>query len=401
MAILFIDTTGGVYRTEVGTGRTVKLADYSQQWTDIAVTPDGRVFATTFTGLYELDLTRGTAAFKTSLSGNINALASDSRGDLYLAGLYYNQIKVISSKTFNTIREIDLPAGTYSAGDIHINGNSLYYSSDSQQIISVNLGNGAVTDSFYHAIPALYGLHSEGGKLYGLAGNDIYLIDTKARTTDKVLELPASLTINGSATLAGVKVTGTMRDDTLQADANGSKLFGLGGNDILIGSSLADQLIGGAGHDYLNGGGGNDTLRGDAGHDILHGGHGNDRLAGSAGRDILLGGAGRDTLQGGAGRDILEGGKGNDILSGGSQADTFIFSRGDGYDRITDFQNNVDQLEFDSALLGSARKTISVLINRFAEETDNGVLFDFGTRGKVLVANVDDKHDLTNDILLF
>ena len=47
---------------------------------------------------------------------------------------------------------------------------------------------------------------------------------------------------------------------------------------------------------------------------------------------------------GGAGRDRIEGGRGNDILTGGEGPDTFVFTRRDGSDRITDFELGSDKI---------------------------------------------------------
>lgn len=400
MAILFVDTMGRVYRADLGTGQTVRLADYNYTWTDIAVTPNGKIFATTFTGLYELDLDKGTAMLRKSLTGSINGLASDSSGRLYLGG-YNSEIEVISSTSFQTLRSIDLPSGSSSAGDIHINSNTLYYSTASNRLLTIDLRNDELKGDVAHGVWSLYGLHSEGGKLYALAGNDIYLLDPKTGATEHVLQLPASVTINGSATLAGVKVTGTRGDDLLLADQNGSKLFGLQGDDILIGSRVADQLNGGAGDDYLHGKAGHDRLVGGNGNDVLYGGVGNDTLSGGAGRDMLFGGAGNDRLSGGTGRDILNGGKGNDLLTGGGGADVFVFDRGFGRDRITDFTDDQDMLEFSASLIARGPQTVRNLLSRYATDTDDGVLFDFGARGRVLVEGIDRKADLADDILLF
>jgi Ca2+-binding RTX toxin-like protein len=53
-----------------------------------------------------------------------------------------------------------------------------------------------------------------------------------------------------------------------------------------------------------------------------------------------------NTLAGGVGDDIILSGPGNDVLNGGAGADTFIFSPGDGADRITDFAPGLDRLLF-------------------------------------------------------
>ena len=66
----------------------------------------------------------------------------------------------------------------------------------------------------------------------------------------------------------------------------------------------------------------------------IHAAGGDDVLEGGRGDDALYGDDGDDTLTGGAGDDILSGGTGDDILSGGNGSDTYLFSKGDGNDRI-------------------------------------------------------------------
>ena len=168
-------------------------------------------------------------------------------------------------------------------------------------------------------------------------------------------------------------IQGGADTDTLFGGAGNDMAFGNAGNDILFGNAGADQMYGGRGDDILFGGRDNDLLSGDDGSDVvvgdlgddtvigggdsdaLSGGAGNDLLFGNAGQDLLFGNAGTDTLFGGGGNDTLFGGDGddalfgdlgndllvsgagNDTLTGGAGADVFIFSTGDGADRITDF----------------------------------------------------------------
>ena len=63
---------------------------------------------------------------------------------------------------------------------------------------------------------------------------------------------------------------------------------------------------------------------------------------------LITGTAGKDTLKGTAGADTIIGGLGNDLLTGGNGADTFVFSKGDGADTITDFQLGLDRLSISS-----------------------------------------------------
>ena len=74
---------------------------------------------------------------------------------------------------------------------------------------------------------------------------------------------------------------------------------------------------------------------------------------GSLGNDTILGGDGNDQLTGGGGSDIFNGGAGNDELKGNNNsADTYLFSRGHGRDRIYDsaeIGNQSDTLHFEGA----------------------------------------------------
>ncbi len=104
-----------------------------------------------------------------------------------------------------------------------------------------------------------------------------------------------------------------------------------GGVAIDLGLGGAAQAVGGGqvaltGFEHLAG-----TTRGDR----LSGDGADNRLAGRAGHDRLSGGDGADTLAGGQGRDTLEGGTGPDL---------FLFARGDGTDRIVDFEPGLDRI---------------------------------------------------------
>lgn len=131
-------------------------------------------------------------------------------------------------------------------------------------------------------------------------------------------------------------MSGTDKEDNMRVlDKSATTLHGLAGND---------SLGGGIANDLLYGDDGNDTLWGNAGNDTLYGGTGNDTLEGNAGNDLLYGDAGNDTLEGNAGNDTLVGGTGNDSLEGGEGNDVYIFSKGDGEDRIFDANGLADEV---------------------------------------------------------
>ena len=126
------------------------------------------------------------------------------------------------------------------------------------------------------------------------------------------------------------------------------------GDDVIDGSAGNDQIIGNAGDDVLLGGSGDDELFGNQGEDFLDGGTGNDVLNGNLNSDTLIGGAGTDTLNGGfgddflsgdAGNDTLSGDAGNDVLFGGEGADVYVFTQGDGFDQIGDFEAGTDRID--------------------------------------------------------
>lgn len=71
---------------------------------------------------------------------------------------------------------------------------------------------------------------------------------------------------------------------------------------------------------------------------------GNDTIVGGIANDLLYGDDGNDTMYGYEGDDILIGGTGNDNLSGDEGDDTYVFSKGDGEDRIFDANGLADEV---------------------------------------------------------
>ncbi|MDF1722629.1 MAG: calcium-binding protein [Minwuia sp.] len=132
--------------------------------------------------------------------------------------------------------------------------------------------------------------------------------------------------------------------DGTSIDLSGPLLFeGTDGNDALDSSGRGDTLRGLAGDDDLDGFGGADRLEGDGG---------NDRMEGGTGDDTLFGGSGADFMDGDAGADRLIGGVGNDQLNGGFGDDTYVWARGDGFDRINESSSDAgtDTIEFAAGI---------------------------------------------------
>ena len=182
-------------------------------------------------------------------------------------------------------------------------------------------------------------------------------------------------------------LSGAGGDDRLFGEEGNDSLYGGVGNDTLDGGADEDVLNGGAGADTLNGGEGFDTasyagsaygvylevatggktndaqgdtynsiekfvgsswadfMFGDDNHNVFDGGAGDDSLFGNGGIDRLNGGDGLDILNGGFGDDVLNGGRGADKLTGGDGFDTFVFTKGDRGDTVTDFNVLFDRIE--------------------------------------------------------
>ncbi|MDX8348802.1 calcium-binding protein [Cognatiyoonia sp. IB215446] len=82
----------------------------------------------------------------------------------------------------------------------------------------------------------------------------------------------------------------------------------------------------------------------------IDGNDSNNTITGLASDDNIYGHDGNDTLDAGAGNDVLIGGIGNDTLKGGDGGDTYVWSVGDGDDKINEKETSdltqVDRLQF-------------------------------------------------------
>lgn len=175
---------------------------------------------------------------------------------------------------------------------------------------------------------------------------------------------------------------GMAGDDTINGFGGNDDLRGNGGRDKLNGAEGADTLLGGGGADTLIGGFGVDQLRGGGGRDKVNGGAGQDFVAGNGGADQLRGGGGSDDLEGGSGGDKLNGGRGADELTGGGGKDVFQFRTGDGFDRITDFQQGRDKIEiirgaenFDDLAISQSEDDVLIAfanVRILVEDEDDG-----------------------------
>ncbi|MEM9331643.1 MAG: calcium-binding protein, partial [Pseudomonadota bacterium] len=110
----------------------------------------------------------------------------------------------------------------------------------------------------------------------------------------------------------------------------------------------------------------------------------NSWLAGTATADALTGNIGNDVLNGFDGDDTLNGGAGDDVLIGGLGADSFFFSDPEfGNDLITDFQNDIDQI--DLSLLNLSFSDLSISQNG----SDTEIIIQGDASNQIKLAHVE------------
>ncbi len=272
------------------------------------------------------------AALQHLYGANYEHQAGDTRyswdpetGELHIDGV--GQGAPVANRVFETI---------WDGGGEDVIDASAYQSS-----VSINLAPGAGTVLSAGQLALLNKKEGGGDAIYASA--NVYLAELHDGDVRGLIENA----IGGSG------------NDRLSGNDGDNKLSGAGGADVISGLAGADDLMGGGGGDRLFGGGGKDQLAGQRGADQLSGGNGRDILLGGGGKDQLDGGRGRDELNGGGGADTLIGGRGGDQLVGGGGADVFRFAKGDGADRIMDFNGARDQIDLSLLETGFEALTIA------------------------------------------
>ena len=291
--------------------------------------------------------------------------------------------------------------------------------------------------------------------LNGGAGIDIARYDNVATIVDLAIQTRNAGSAAGDRLTGVERVDGGNANDQFFGDAFGNLLLGGGGNDYLDGRAGNDTLVGGAGDDRLIGGAGADLLKGEAGRDMayytggavtvdlvtryhntgdakgdilqsvedisgsaftdkLRGDEGANRLIGNGGHDVLDGRGGNDRLEGGDGNDLVIGGTGNDLLSGGAGNDRLLVNGGvdtvlgglgaddfefwGGQMRVSDFQNNVDELVLDLDQLGLSGASVADILDR-ATVINGHTHLNLGNGNSVILFNVAYINDLADDLV--
>jgi Ca2+-binding RTX toxin-like protein len=240
----------------------------------------------------------------------------------------------------------------FSSGDRVVQADGLTI----DQIETLHWQSGSGNDKLSLTVKATgnYAWHANGGQDHAIL--DLSHIGGQAQFRYSGTQGNGQWTVGGEQVKLGLygieklTITGNAQQNTFIGGSFENMFYGGGGADNLTGGALQDRLYGQSGADSLGGAGGDDILYGGGGNDTIAGEAGNDRLYGGAGHDQLFGDlhggvTGDDQLFGGTGHDRLHGGLGSDDLTGGAGRDKFIFRKGDGTDRVLDFELGLDKID--------------------------------------------------------
>jgi Ca2+-binding RTX toxin-like protein len=143
------------------------------------------------------------------------------------------------------------------------------------------------------------------------------------------------------------------------------------------------------GRNRIDGTNNNETLTGTSGDDDIRGKGGDDKLIGKAGDDLLRGGDGNDLLRGGGGNDRLRGDHGDDTLIGGQGRDRFIFNLQGGTDKVKDFTDGEDRLDFTNFnIQPTLEDTAFDVLMAHAEQVGDHVVFTMDGGETMIIENV-------------
>ena len=173
------DSSSALFRIDAASGATQLIGPTGVGgMTDIAFTPDGRLYGISFGRLYRVDVGTGRATpiGDGIAMGTVNALASDARGHLYVASLD-GSLGVLDSVTGRATRVGSYGRGLGSWGDLAFAPDGTLFAtaklSGRQVLLRVNPATGIATAQVPLAVSDVYGLaFGPGGSLVGAANGD-------------------------------------------------------------------------------------------------------------------------------------------------------------------------------------------------------------------------------------
>ncbi len=316
------------------------------------------------------------APFSNAVSGTVKVWAADTGigADFGSGGAFSNagQIDVTAA---NAIGEQGASSftnsGVIDASDV--NGGWGSVGADVNPAITSLTNTGTIQADYvvYYDTTASNGVSADiaidnAGKMIGslaLANGDDTVTNTGSIVGNVYFGDGDSTYAGASGTLSGGAIYLGYGTNNVTLGNDGETVFGGFGSDTITGGSGNDVIEIGRGNNTIDGGGGFNVLSfadsatgvtanlatgtaTDAGTDTIKniqeviGSNYNNILTAGPGGSILIAGAGHDTLTGGAGNDTLVAGAGGDSMQGGGGDNTFIYSAGDEYLFIQDFNTN-------------------------------------------------------------
>ncbi|MDB9489241.1 phosphatase PAP2 family protein [Dolichospermum circinale CS-534/05] len=192
------------------TGEFTKLASTSQNWTDIALSSDNKLFGITSTGLYQIDSNSGNISLIGNLgTSNLNALGIAPNNELYATG--GSNFYKIDAKTGTASLIANLGSNFSSSGDIvfdHVR--SLFWatsnSGGTDTLFSITL-SGTATKLGNTGFGGVYGLFlDEAGNLLGFTSDGKQIAinkDTGVGTLQKTVSNLSSSILGSAQNITG------------------------------------------------------------------------------------------------------------------------------------------------------------------------------------------------------
>lgn len=183
------DNVGVLATVDVGTGDVNVIGNMGVVMTDIAFNPSGELFGIDFNQVYQInEQTANVSVVGPHGIPGGNALLFGEDGTLYGAGDSTTSLFSINPNTGSST--IIGNTGFSSAGDLAFNSGNLFMSSISNELIRINLENGATGTAIGPlGFPDVVGLATaDDGLLYGLAGTEVLLVNPNTGSATSVLD---------------------------------------------------------------------------------------------------------------------------------------------------------------------------------------------------------------------
>ena len=202
--------------------------------TDIAFTPDGTLYATSFTALYRLSQTTGAGtlvgSYGSTGGGGVNALVGAPSGGLYAASFQTQELYSLTTVPFS-ISTLTGSTGGVSGGDLAFSpsGTALYESQGNGDLYKIMVSGSTLTSSLVGntGLTNVYGLATgDDGVTYAVAGTEVYTVNTATAALTPLFDYSG----HGLGAANGTAFVGESRPVPEPASFAliGAGLFGLG-----------------------------------------------------------------------------------------------------------------------------------------------------------------------------